>query len=74
MAYSPWRYSGDFSSIQKLAGTLKSQAENTDNQIDKAYLMGGANALYMLAPMIVEPTPENITVMMYEKAQKEGIA
>lgn len=70
MSYSPWRYSGDFSTIQKLAGSLKVEAERTDNQIDKAYLMGGANALYMLAPLIQEPTPEGIVGMMYQKANE----
>ena len=68
MSYSPWRYSGDFSTIQRLAGALKIEAESTGNAIDRAYLMGGANALYMLAPMIEEPTPENAVSMMFKKA------
>ena len=70
MSYSPWRYSGDFSTIQRIAGALKIEAASTGNAIDRAYLMGGANALYMLAPMIEEPTPENAVSMMFKKAKK----
>lgn len=72
MSYSPWRYSGDFSTIQRLAGTLKIEAERTENAIDKAYLMGGANALYMLAPLIQEPTQESIVGMMYQKSSERN--
>lgn len=72
MSYSPWRYSGDFATIQRLAGTLKTEAERTENAIDKAYLMGGANALYMLAPLIQEPTQESIVGMMYQKASERN--
>lgn len=68
MSYSPWRYSGDFSTIQRLAGALKIEAESTGNAIDRAYLMGGANALYMLAPTIEEPTADNVVGMMFKKA------
>jgi len=68
MSYSPWRYSGDFSTIQRIAGALKIEAESTGNAIDRAYLMGGANALYMLAPTIEEPTADNAVAMMYKNA------
>lgn len=68
MSYSPWRYSGDFGAIQRIAGALKIEAERTENQIDRAYLMGGANALYMLAPTIEEPTADNAVAMMYKRA------
>lgn len=68
MSYSPWRYSGDFSSIQHIAGALKIEAERTENQVDRAYLMGGANALYMLAPLIEEPTADNAVAMMFKNA------
>lgn len=70
MSYSPWRYSGDFASIQRVAGSLKIEAEKTDNEIDKAYLMGGANALYMLAPAIEEPTADNAVSIMYKSAKR----
>lgn len=69
MSYSPWRYSGDFASIQRIAGALKIEAESTENAIDRAYLMGGANALYMIAPLIEEPTADNAVAMMYGKAE-----
>ena len=71
MSYSPYRFSGDFASIQRIAGKLKAEAEGTENEIDRAYLMGGANALYMLAPLIEEPTANNAVAMMY---RKEGFA
>lgn len=68
MSYSPYRFSGDFASIQRIAGKLKTEAEATENDIDKAYLIGGANALYMLAPLIEEPTADNAVAMMYRNA------
>lgn len=68
MSYSPWRYSSDFSAIQRLAGALKIEAGRTGNDVYRAYLTGGANALYMLAPTIEEPTAENVVGMMYKKA------
>lgn len=68
MSYSPYRFSGDFASIQRIAGTLKTEAEITEDKMDRAYLMGGANALYMLAPLIEEPTADNAVALMYRQA------
>lgn len=68
MSYSPYRFSGDFASIQRIAGKLKTEADGTGNDIDRAYLMGGANALYMLAPLIEEPTADNAVALMYKQA------
>lgn len=76
MAYDARRYSSSFADIQRMAGALRIEAvahedavsmavgDGYSDAIRAAVCMGGAQALYALAPLIDEPDDGNIVAMV----------
>lgn len=64
MSYANWRLSVDYDALERMAGALMTEANVATTHIERAYYMGGAEALYALLDAKNMPDKDSIPYMV----------